>query len=44
LLGGRVIDAAFDLEPVSIQIGQTEAIADQSRDSLRGAALRGIVA
>jgi hypothetical protein len=38
LLRGRVIEAAFDLEPVPIQIGQVKAIADQSRDSLRGVA------
>jgi hypothetical protein len=30
LLGGRVVDAAFDLEPVPIQIGQTNAVANQS--------------
>ena len=28
----RALDAAFDLEPVPIQIGETNAIADQSRN------------
>jgi hypothetical protein len=31
LLGSRALDAAFDLEPVPIQIDETNAIANQSR-------------
>ena len=31
LLFGRVLDAAFDLEPMPIEIGEANAIADQSR-------------
>jgi hypothetical protein len=34
LLGSRVVDAAFDLEPVPIQIGQTNAVANQSASPL----------
>jgi hypothetical protein len=30
LLGSRVLDAAFDLEPVPIQVDDANAIADQS--------------
>ena len=47
LLVGRVLDAAFDLEPVPIEVGQANAIADQSWvPSARGARrkTRGIVA
>ena len=34
LLVGRVLDAAFDLEPMPIEVGQTNAIADQSSGPL----------
>jgi hypothetical protein len=31
LLGGRLIDAAFDLEVMPLEIGQANAITDQNQ-------------